>query len=112
MAETPRSGGHAELDDEADEEGMEGSRWNPGSLLTGLVLGAVLGAGAALLFAPQSGEKTRRLIGRRGRTFRRDAEKQLVGAKKEARRLVRERKEALLERMSDGLDRLEDKLGG
>lgn len=110
MADTPRSGHHTELDDEDDDEGMEGGGWNTGSLLAGLVLGAVLGAGAALLFAPQSGEKTRKMIGRRGRTFRKDAEKSLVLAKKQARRLVRERKEALLERVSDGIDRLEERL--
>ena len=37
---------------------------------TGTLLGAVVGAGAALLFAPQTGEETRRDLARQGRRFR------------------------------------------
>lgn len=37
---------------------------------TGTLLGAVVGAGAALLFAPQTGEETRRDLARRGRRLR------------------------------------------
>lgn len=105
---------HIDRDDEleGEEDEQEGSGFHTGSLLTGLLLGAVLGAGAALLLAPQSGEKTRRMLRKRGGAFRRDAERKLVSAKKQARRMVRERKEELLERMSDGIDRLEEKLGG
>jgi gas vesicle protein len=97
--------------DEESEDG-EGSGLQTGSLLTGLIIGAVLGAGAALLLAPQSGEKTRRMLRKRGTDFRRDAERKLVRAKKDARRLVRDKKEALLERVSDGIERLEERLGG
>jgi hypothetical protein len=39
----------------------------------GIVLGAVLGSGTALLFAPQSGEEARAGIGRRARSMRADA---------------------------------------
>ena len=99
-----------EFEDEDDEQ--ESGGLNTGSLLTGLVIGAVLGAGAALLFAPQSGEKTRRMLKKRGGVFRRDAERRLASARKSAKRMVRERKEELLERVSDGIDRLEEKLGG
>jgi len=35
----------------------------------GIALGALIGAGAALLFAPQSGEEARELIGERARGF-------------------------------------------
>jgi gas vesicle protein len=35
----------------------------------GIALGAMIGAGAALLFAPQSGEETRELISERARGF-------------------------------------------
>lgn len=38
-----------------------------------LVAGGIIGAGVALLFAPQSGEKTRRDIGRYGRKVKRRA---------------------------------------
>jgi YtxH-like protein len=37
---------------------------------TGTILGAVVGAGAALLFAPQTGQETRRDIARQGRRLR------------------------------------------
>jgi hypothetical protein len=37
---------------------------------TGTLLGAVVGAGAALLFAPQTGEETRRDLARQGRRLR------------------------------------------
>ena len=36
----------------------------------GIAIGAMIGAGAALLFAPQSGEETRELIGERARNVR------------------------------------------
>jgi gas vesicle protein len=36
----------------------------------GIAIGAMIGAGAALLFAPQSGEETRELIGERARDVR------------------------------------------
>lgn len=39
-----------------------------------LVAGGIIGAGVALLFAPQSGEKTRRDITRYGKKVRRKAE--------------------------------------
>lgn len=42
--------------------------------LGGFLLGLLLGAGAALLFAPQSGEETRRVIKHRGRQLRDDAQ--------------------------------------
>ncbi len=46
---------------------------NGKSFAAGLLLGALIGAGVALLFAPQSGEDTRRLIRRRARRFANDA---------------------------------------
>ena len=39
----------------------------------GIALGAILGSGTALLFAPQSGEEARAGIGRRARSMREDA---------------------------------------
>ena len=39
----------------------------------GIALGALLGSGTALLFAPQSGEEARAGIGRRARSVRADA---------------------------------------
>ena len=54
------------------EENGEGELdWQHIAIFTaGAVLGAVVGAGAALLFAPQSGARTRHNLARRGRHFR------------------------------------------
>jgi gas vesicle protein len=42
---------------------------NAGMLGVGMIIGAVIGAGAALLFAPQAGWETRRVISRRARSM-------------------------------------------
>lgn len=47
---------------------------NGKSFAAGLLLGALIGAGVALLFAPQSGEDTRRLIRKRAKRFASDAQ--------------------------------------
>ena len=55
----PEANGEGELD------------WQHIAIFTaGAVLGAAIGAGAALLFAPQSGARTRHNIARRGRHLR------------------------------------------
>jgi len=50
--------------DEEDKGGREG-----GGFLTGLILGAAVGAVVALLFAPASGEETRRLVRKRAKAI-------------------------------------------
>jgi gas vesicle protein len=42
---------------------------NAGMLGVGMIIGAVIGAGAALLFAPQAGWETSRVISRRARSM-------------------------------------------
>src|SRR5688572_11616026 len=41
------------------------------------ILGAMLGAGLALMLAPKSGEKTRKELGKKSRRWKKDAEKRL-----------------------------------
>lgn len=57
--------------------------------ITGVILGAALGAGVALLLAPRSGRSTRRRLARSGRRVRgraRDAWHDLAGELRDARR--------------------------
>ena len=62
-----------ELDDAPEGEPFdEPTDWGRvGSFGAGILVGALLGAGAALLLAPQSGEETRDIIVRRTRDFTR-----------------------------------------
>jgi gas vesicle protein len=68
------------------------------------LLGAVLGAGLGLLFAPQAGERTRRDIARRARRLRAEAEERFEDLGDE----VRERGRAVKETAEE----LVDKVGG
>lgn len=65
------------------------------SFAVGLLLGALVGAGVALLFAPQSGEETRRLIRRRTKRLARDAEDKLEDFKDNVKRIKRRAEEAI-----------------
>jgi gas vesicle protein len=63
-------------DDDDDEQVIYVER-EGGSSIKALLLGAVIGAGVALLFAPQSGEETRRGLKRRLRKIRAMAEEKV-----------------------------------
>jgi YtxH-like protein len=48
----------------------EDMQWRHAAIFgAGVALGALLGAGAALLYAPQSGEETREMLGERAQRF-------------------------------------------
>jgi gas vesicle protein len=102
-------------DESAEESGGEvvaqGRGWDPTSFLTGILVGAAVGAGLALLFAPGSGDETRRLIRRRARAVTDDAAEGLVSARDEARQALREKKEALRHRLARGIERAGEELG-
>jgi gas vesicle protein len=57
-----------------------------GSRLTTFLVGAAVGAGIALLFAPYSGEKTRELLARKGRAVK----DRVNGAVEATKEVVRE----------------------
>ncbi len=63
----------ADAGDEEDEE-MDDTQGGARTFVAGLVIGALVGAGVALLFAPQSGADTRRLIRRRAKKLAHDAQ--------------------------------------
>ena len=52
---------------------MHDDSGNARPFAAGLILGALIGAGVALLFAPQSGAETRRIIRKRARHLASDA---------------------------------------
>ncbi len=92
-----------ELDDEELEEELDGevTDWLRGAttFVAGFMLGALLGAGVALLVAPQRGEATRRRIGSGWRNIRDDAAEQLGEWKDDARRELRRRRKQLKRRL-------------
>jgi hypothetical protein len=76
----------------------------PAIFAAGVALGIVLGAGAALLFAPQSGADTRRGIIRRGRRLgrrSRDAWSDLADELRDATRRTRRRMRRKRERAAE-----------
>ena len=54
---------------------------NGGSMMGGFLLGAMVGAGLALMFAPMAGDETRRHIGKAARKLRDGTQDQLDSVK-------------------------------
>ncbi|MGH7657274.1 MAG: YtxH domain-containing protein, partial [Gemmatimonadales bacterium] len=78
-----------------DEDQMEHEDENEGSgmatFIAGVAVGAVLGATVALLMAPESGEKTRRRVGKQVRAVRKDAAGHLEELRERGGRELRDR---------------------
>jgi gas vesicle protein len=68
---------------------LMGEKVSRSGMIAGFVLGTIVGAGLALLLAPDSGQETRRLIGRRVRALRKDAIEGVEQAEAHARRRMR-----------------------
>lgn len=74
-----------------------------GMFLAGAAVGALVGAGVALLYAPQSGRRTRGKIRRRAEDLAEQAEEKVERAREDARRTaedVRRKAEESGERIS------------
>jgi gas vesicle protein len=88
------------LPEDARESKMDSDSGNGGirTFAAGLVIGALVGAGIALLVAPSSGEETRRMIARRARRLAADTQERYEDARHELRhareRHRREREDA------------------
>lgn len=92
----------AEGEHESDGEGE--LDWQHIAIFTaGAVLGAALGAGAALLFAPQSGARTRHNIARRGRHLRTRTADAWEDLRHELRYAARRGRKKLASRMNGAL---------
>jgi gas vesicle protein len=88
-----------------------GDSRGPGGFTAGLLLGVILGAAAALLFAPEQGQKTRGRLRRRVKSLGEDAwegiDKAGARTRKELirrKRRLREELERVKERAKDALD--------
>ena len=78
-----------------------------GDFLAGFLVGALVGAATALLFAPMSGEETRGMIREKGVELGHRADEVSLEARKKAEELqiqARERAEALQERVKVAVD--------
>jgi gas vesicle protein len=72
----------------------EGGNGKARTFAAGLILGALVGAGLALLLAPQSGADTRRGLARRARLLRDETRDRYDEAKRRLRRAREHRQQA------------------
>lgn len=79
-----------------------------GSGLKWFVLGAALGAGIGLLFAPKSGARTRRDLARRGRKLRARAERGLDDITEKVQERGRQIRETVEELADEVVDEVRD----
>jgi gas vesicle protein len=80
-----------------------------GGFLLGMVVGAAVGAGLALLFAPGSGQDTRKRLVRRLRRAQRDVEPMVDEARRRGRQLAK-RGGKLRRRLEDAAEEARDRL--
>ena len=78
-----------------------------GGIVTAFAVGALVGAGIALLYAPQSGRETRDLLARRANELKEKAGDALDDAKE----MVRGKKTQLLAAVEAGKDAMENEGG-
>lgn len=83
-----------------EADGSSGLKW--------FILGAAIGAGLGLLFAPQSGDRTRRDLARRGRKLRAQAEDKLDDLGEDLQARGRKLKETMSELADDVVDEMKD----
>jgi gas vesicle protein len=80
---------------------------SPADFLAGFVVGALVGAAVAFLFAPQSGEETRTLIREKGIELREQADEMSLEARRRAEQLqsqTRERASGIQAQLRQSID--------
>jgi hypothetical protein len=80
-----------EAQDDQEEAGMEHEEHRVRTFVAGMALGALVGAGLALLFAPQSGEETRRYVSRKAKHLAREARDRYDDVREKVHRARRDR---------------------
>lgn len=90
------------------EHGDESSRGS-GGMIAGIVIGALIGAGIALLAAPRSGEDTRRELSKRARSMREDAMDRFDDASRRARRELQRRRRRLRSQLENGVEAVRER---
>ena len=98
-------GEHEEQDLEPESENHARERAGPAGFAAGLVVGALLGASFALLFAPDRGDRTRRAVRKRLEQLRDEAAEGLGRAGRITRKDVLRRRRRLQEQIEKALDR-------
>jgi len=93
MAEFEEDQEPAASEPEEEERAMSHEGRRARTFLAGLAIGALVGAGIALLFAPQSGEETRRQVSRKAKHLAREARDRYDEMREKVRRARRERHE-------------------
>ena len=78
-----------------------------GGIVAAFAVGALVGAGIALLYAPQSGRETRDLLAQKTRDLKDKAAEALDGAKE----MVRGKKDQILAAVEAGKDAMENEGG-
>jgi hypothetical protein len=81
-----------QLEEEEFDTGPGGGGGGGLTFLAGFVLGALLGAGTALLFAPERGSVTRRRLGRRLRDLKADTADRMGELRHRTERELRRRR--------------------
>jgi|GEM_PF-2334574 len=82
----PADGDEDGEDDDEEEDEMEHDEHGVRTFVAGMALGALVGAGLALLFAPQSGADTRRYVSRKAKHMAREARDRYDDVKDKVRR--------------------------
>jgi gas vesicle protein len=99
----------SELDDIQEDPAPSAGRRRAGAggFAAGLLFGVILGAGVALLLAPDSGSRTRRSLQRGLRRFRDEAEEGLERAGSRTRRELKRRRRELEDRLERARERFD-----
>lgn len=85
------------------------TRKHTGNFVLGTLVGGIIGSIAALLMAPQSGEKTQNMILEKGDSWRQEAEKRMNESREYADDKIIEVRNSVAEWLSKGSTLLDEK---